>query len=34
VGSVYKIFAKVLASRLRAVVDEVVSPNQHAFVDG
>jgi len=34
VGSVYKIIAKVLASRFRAVVDEVVSANQHAFVHG
>ena len=34
VGSVYKILAQVLASRLRAVVDKVVSPSQHAFVHG
>jgi len=34
VGSVYKILAKVLASRLRAAVDKVVSPSQHAFVHG
>jgi len=34
VGSVYKILAKVLASRLRRGVDEVVSPGQHAFVHG
>jgi len=34
VGSVYKILAKVLASRLRKVVGEVVSPNQHAFISG
>ena len=33
-GSVYKILAKVLASRLRSVVDKVVSPNQHAFLHG
>jgi len=32
VGSVYKILAKVLALRSRAVVEKVVSPNQHAFV--
>ena len=31
-GSVYKILAKVLTSRLRSVVAKVVSPNQHAFV--
>jgi len=34
VGSVYKILAKVLASRLRVVVDKVVSASQHAFVHG
>jgi len=34
IGSVYKILAKVLKSRLRAVVDNVVSPNQHAFIHG
>ena len=32
VGSVYKILAKVLASRLRRVVGKVVGPSQHAFV--
>jgi len=31
VGSVHKILAKVLASRLR-VVDKAVNPSQHAFV--
>ena len=31
VGSVYKILAKVLASRLRKVVGKVISANQHAF---
>ena len=34
VGSVYKILAKVLASRLRKVVRKVVGPSQHAFVPG
>ena len=34
VGSVYKVLAKVLASRLRTVVGKVVSPSQHAFVHG
>ena len=34
VESVYKILAKVLASRLRSMVAKVVSPNQHAFVHG
>jgi len=34
VGSVYKILAKVLASRLRTVVGKVMGPSQHAFVPG
>ena len=34
VGSVYKILAKVLASRLRRVVGKIVGPSQHAFVPG
>ena len=34
VGSVYKILAKVLASRLRSVIGRVVGPYQHAFVAG
>ena len=34
VGSVYKILAKVLASRLRKVLCKVISPNQHAFISG
>jgi len=34
VGSIYKILAEVWASRLRALVDKVASPNQHAFVHG
>ena len=29
-----KFLPKVLASRLRAVVDKVLSPSQHAFVRG
>lgn len=33
-GSVYKIVAKFLASRLRKVTGKVVSPNKHAFVRG
>jgi len=32
VGSVHKILAKILLSRLRAVIDKVVGPSQHAFV--
>ena len=31
VGSVYKILAKVLASRLRKVVRKVVGPDQHTM---
>jgi len=34
VGSVYKILAKVLASRLRLVVGKVVGRYHHAFVVG
>jgi len=34
VGSVYKIPAKVLASRLRLVIGKVVGPYQHAFIAG
>jgi len=34
VGSAYKIFAKVIASRLRKVIGKVVGPAQHAFVLG
>uniref|UniRef100_A0A7C9AA13 Reverse transcriptase domain-containing protein n=1 Tax=Opuntia streptacantha TaxID=393608 RepID=A0A7C9AA13_OPUST len=33
-GSVYKILAKVLASRLRKVVGKVVGHSQHAFIPG
>ena len=34
VGCIYKILSKVLANRLRLVVDEVVGANQFAFVRG
>uniref|UniRef100_A0A2N9G4U0 Reverse transcriptase domain-containing protein n=1 Tax=Fagus sylvatica TaxID=28930 RepID=A0A2N9G4U0_FAGSY len=34
VGSVYKIIAKVLANRLRLVLEKVVSDSQNAFVRG
>ena len=34
VGSVYKILAKVLTSRLRSVIGKVGGPYQHAFVAG
>ena len=33
-GGLYKILAKVLANRLRMVIDKVVSPTQNAFVEG
>ena len=33
-GGVYKILAKVLANKLRRVIDKVVSPSQNAFMEG
>ncbi|OMO53991.1 reverse transcriptase [Corchorus capsularis] len=34
VGSIYKILAKVLANRIRRVIEDVVSHNQFAFIKG
>ncbi|EOY21772.1 Uncharacterized protein TCM_013883 [Theobroma cacao] len=34
VGSMYKVVAKVLANRLRVVIENVISPNQFAFNKG
>ena len=34
VGGLYKLLAKVLANRLKTVVEKVVSDTQHAFSQG
>ena len=34
VGCIYKILAKVLANRVRDVLDEVIEPNQFSFTKG
>ena len=33
-SSLYKLLAKVLANRLKRVVERIVSNSQHAFVEG
>ena len=34
VGGLYKILAKVLANRIKRVMDKVISKSQNAFVEG
>ena len=34
VGSIYKILAKVLANRLKEVLDQLISESQNSFVGG
>ena len=34
IGGLYKILAKVLANKLRRVLDKVISPSQNAFMEG
>ena len=34
VGSIYKILAKVLANRLKEVLDQLISESQNSFVSG
>ena len=34
VGSIYKILAKVLANRLKEVLDQLISESQNSFVAG
>ena len=34
VGRVYKLFAKLLASRLKLVLHKIISPSRNAFVQG